>query len=214
MSLTVLPDVVISNQVLDAGIRGKSLRRNQRSEVASGYETINIAWSRSLREFELGVVPLRRSAWLHIESLFEVTEGGAYGFLLQDPKDSTVATGEGVVAGPITGFPNTFQLFKRYTEPVSGRIKDRKITRPRIVQAYIGGTPAASSFDATTGRIQVTGATDPSTVTWTGSFYVPVHFVNDEIDWQLDVAGPDPDARFFSGPSVVVREILEGLPVQ
>lgn len=215
MSITVLADVILSNQVLSAGVRGRQIRRNQRVSVASGYESINIAQAITLREFDLGTVPLSRAHWQELESLFEVTEGGAYGFLLMDPKDSTVAAGEGFVAGPITGFPGVFQLYKRYTEPVSGRIKDRKITRPKTYQAYIDGSPVTSFSDPANGRTTITGGSgvDPSRITWVGSFYVPVHFANDQIDWQMDIAGPVPDARFLSGPQVTVREILEGLPV-
>jgi uncharacterized protein (TIGR02217 family) len=215
MSVEVLADIVLSNQVLSAGVRGRQVRRNQRVAFASGYQSINIAQAQTLREFDLGTVPLRRTDWQEIEALFEITEGGAYGFLLMDPKDSSVSSAEGKVAGPITGAASTFQLFKRYTESVSGRIKDRKITRPNAVQIYVDGSPVASSPDPATGRVEVSGGSgvDPTRITWSGSFYVPVHFLNDQIDWQLDIAGPTPDARFLSGPMVTVREILEGLPV-
>jgi uncharacterized protein (TIGR02217 family) len=215
MPITVFPDLILSNQVIEGGVKGRSVRKNQRVTAANGYESINISMDRSKREYDLGIGPLRRSAWQQIESIFEVTEGGAYGFLLLDPKDSTVALTEGLVAGPISGAPNTFQLFKRYTEPVSGRYKDRKITRPIAtgLSVRVDGTPATFSVDAETGRIEITGQTTSAGVTWSGRFYVPVHFLNDQIDWEMVVWGPDPDGRFASGPQVTVQEILEGLPV-
>lgn len=217
MSVIVYPEIVMPNAVIEAGIRGRVIRRNERVPVASGYEAINIIWDRSLREYELGTVPLRRAAWQQLEGLFEVTDGGAYGFLMLDPHDSSVGAAEGFMAGPLTGYPNTFQLFKRYWEPVSGRWKDRKITRPiaaSLAVTYNGAPATINGVDVTNGRIEIAGATNSALLAWTGRFYVPVHFANDQIDWEMLIAGPNPDARFMAGPSVLLREILEGLPVE
>lgn len=209
MPVTVLSDLILTNAVLEGGIKGRSIRKNDRVISANGYENVNVTMDRTKREFDLGIGPLRRSAWDQIQSIFEVTEGGGYGFLVMDPIDCTVDLTSGVVAGPIA--TNTFKLYKRYTERVSGRYKDRHITRPvpGSIQAYVSGVPATSSVDYTNGNIEVTGATVASTVRWTGRFYVPVHFLNDQIDWELIVWGTDPDSRFASGPTVTVQEILE-----
>jgi hypothetical protein len=40
-----------------------------------------------MREFDIATIPLQRGDWEYIESIHEITEGGAYGFLLEDPKD-------------------------------------------------------------------------------------------------------------------------------
>jgi uncharacterized protein (TIGR02217 family) len=214
MTITILADVKLTNQWLEGGIKGRQVRKNQRVSTAGGIESINIVMDKTKREYDVGVGPLRRATWQQLESLFEVTEGGAYGFLLQDPKDSSVLVTEGVVAGPITGAANTFQLFKRYTEPSSARYKDRKITRPYNVTVFVSGVSHAFTLDDTTGRVVISGVTDPSTVTWSGSFYVPVHFLNDQIDWELTVWGTDPQARFATGPLVALEEIVgDGLPV-
>ena len=45
-------------------------------------------------------------------------------------------------------------------------------------------------------------------LTWSGNFYVPVHFMNDEIDWDLVRAGQF-DQRLLAGPSVVLQEVRE-----
>jgi uncharacterized protein (TIGR02217 family) len=215
MTITIFADVILKNQWVEGGIKGRSVRKNQRVTSASGIEAINIVQDKTRREYDIGIAPLRRATWQQLEALFEVTEGGAYGFLLQDPKDSTAAITEGVVAGPITGSPGWFQMFKRYTEPVSGRYKDRKITRPYgPLQVLVSGVSHTYTVDTTNGRINVAGVTDPSTITWSGSFYVPVHFLNDQIDWELVVWGQDPDGRFATGPMVTLEEILgDGLPV-
>jgi hypothetical protein len=46
------------------------------------------------------------------------------------------------------------------------------------------------------------------TLTWRGEFYVPVHFMEDEIDWDLARPG-DMEDRLIAGPSVVLQEIRE-----
>jgi uncharacterized protein (TIGR02217 family) len=205
MALVVLADVIFPTSIIAAGVKGKNMRLNERVSMDSGQEQINIVWTQTLRQFELGTVPLRIDQWQTIETLHEITDGGAYGMLLEDPKDNTVTFGV-VKANP----DGTRQLFKRYLDPVSGRYKDRKITRPRLTGLSLkqsgveyGG---AYTIDPLTGKITI--STDITTLTWTGRFYVPVHFMDDSIDWQIDVAGPY-DARLTSGPNVMLQEVRE-----
>ena len=206
MAIVVLDDVILSNRVISAGVRGRQIRQNRRVQQVSGHEAINVMWDQTLREFELGIVPMRREAWQEIESIHEVTDGGAYGLLMEDPKDSRVTTG--VVAGLTS---TTFQLYKRYTQ--ASRTKDRKITRPRSAGFVlsISGVAQSSGYtlNVATGVVTIPAAPVARTVTWTGRFYVPVHFMSDTIDWTMVVAGQDPDARFLAGPSVVLKEIRE-----
>jgi uncharacterized protein (TIGR02217 family) len=213
VSITVFSNVVLPNAVIQAGVRGKQIRRNSRVTTVNGAEHINIVWSQTLREFEIGIVPMLRTAWQDIEALHEITEGGAYGFLMEDPKDQAVAAGEGVVVGLTS---TTFQLNKRYMDAGSGRSKNRKITRPRaagFVLTYLGApfvSPTHYTLDANTGVITTV---DPGLIAanfaWTGRFYVPVHFLEDSIDWSMVISGPTTDARFLAGPSVILQEIRE-----
>jgi uncharacterized protein (TIGR02217 family) len=210
MTITVLSDVVLLNGPIQASVKGRNTRKNQRVSSASGQEWINIGpQDKTIREFDIELGPVRRALWIQLESLHEVTEAGAYGFLLQDPKDCTVSGTAGIVAAQTGG---GYQAFKRYTEPTSGRHKDRKITRIRAagLQVFVNGVSTSFTVDANTGTFtSITGNPAANTVTWTGVFYVPVHFLNDTIDWQMDVAGTDPEGRFIAGPSVTLREILE-----
>jgi uncharacterized protein (TIGR02217 family) len=208
MAITVFGDVILSNSVLAAGVTGKNLRRNARVPTDNGFESINIIWSQTLRQYTLGLVPLRLEQWQVIETLHEITEGGAYGLLLQDPKDSTVS--DGVMTLVSAG---VYQLHKRYLHAASSRFKTRKITRPQASSfaASVAGVPLAPagySLDATTGRITIPSAPAAANLAWTGNFYVPVHFVEDTIDWDLVVSGPSTQ-RFVAGPSVVLQEIRE-----
>lgn len=208
MAITVFGDVILTSSVLAAGVKGQNLRRNARVPTDNGFEAINIIWTQTLRQYTLGVVPLRLEQWQEIETLHEITEGGAYGLLLQDPKDSTVA--DGVMTSVSAG---VYQLHKRYLHAASLRFKTRKITRPQAAGFVptVAGVPLASggfTLDTTTGRITIPSAPAEVDLAWSGSFYVPVHFMEDTIDWDLVLSGPA-DQRLVAGPSVVLQEIRE-----
>lgn len=304
MAITVLPDVILPNSVLAEGVRGKNLRSNTRAMNQGGYGTININWANTLRQYELGIVPMLVATWQTIEGLYEITEGGAYGFLMEDPKDNSAAGAllQPLLAGAAVGAIGsgygvaTYQLYKRYTSIGTSRTKDRKIGRPKPAPAILRGvTPVVygagagqAALDTTTGIVtfvadasaNVTGVavgastqvtlasalaglvvggrlwlqgltgTDAAllnnlshpitgiagavytlgtstagktitaagqgvkypqpneTLIWSGGFYVPVNFMNDEIDWDMVRAGQF-DQRLLSGPSVVLQEIRE-----
>jgi uncharacterized protein (TIGR02217 family) len=205
MAITVFADVVLPNSIISAGVRGKNMRRNDRVVTDSGIQSINIGWTSTLRQFEIGIAPLRVDQWQTLETLHEITEGGAFGLLMEDPKDNHVTTG-GIFTLDSAG---GYQLTKRYTEPRSGRTKDRKITRPKgTIAVYQNGDPIAASIDPATGKASISGSPDAASLTWIGSFYLPVHFMDDFIDWDL-VAPGGADNRFAAGPSVVLQEIRE-----
>jgi uncharacterized protein (TIGR02217 family) len=208
MSITVFSDVVLSNQVIAQGIKGRQIRKNQRVRTANGFESINIVWDRTMREYDLGLGPVRRTYWQELEALFELTEGGAYGFMLQDPKDFSAGDWGRVALVP--GETDVYQLYKRYSF-TAARSKDRKITRPLTdtVVVLVSGVPTTVIWDANVGQFTLASAPNVSDVRWTGQFYTPVHFMNDQIDWQMDVAGADPEGRFYSGSLVTLQEILE-----
>jgi uncharacterized protein (TIGR02217 family) len=211
MTITIYSDVILAANVISAaGLRGKNMRRNTRSMLPNGQERINIDWDRTLRQYEMGFIPMAASVWQTIEGLHEVTEGGAYGFLLQDPKDGAASYAVGLVTG-ITS--TTFQLKKRYTSIGSTRTKDRTIKRPlaspfAVKISGVVTAPANYTLNTTTGVLTIPAAPSAATVTWEGMFYVPVHFGNDDIDWEL-IAGGSEGNRLLAGPSVVLNEIRE-----
>lgn len=211
MSITVLADVIVPDSVMAAGPRGKSIRNNTRVEAANGRQTISVNWARTLRQYEFGSVPLDLATWALIEGLFEVTEGGAYGMLLPDPKDQRADITQGV-ATLISG--TTYQLHKRYTSAGSTRTKDRRITRP-IAAGFdikVSGTSLTVgtqyTLNTTTGVVTIPSGPAAANITWAGRFYVPVHFASDEIDWDMVRSGPY-ETRLVAGPSVVLTEVRE-----
>jgi uncharacterized protein (TIGR02217 family) len=210
MAITVYTDVILPNSVLAGGVRGKQIRSNARTGARNGGMQINVNWARTLRQYELGVSPMTVEQWQAIEGLHEVTEGGAFGFLMPDPKDASASLANGRVS-LVSG--TTYQLQKRYTSAGSTRTKDRKITRPIaadfVLQAS-GVTVAGANYtlNTVTGRLTIPSAPAAATLTSSGSFYVPVHFASDEIDWELVRSGPM-EARLMAGPSVTVMEVAE-----
>lgn len=219
MSLEVLDDVIAPNAIWSAAVSGSQMRGNRRAQNSGGYKQINVLQSRTLRRYEFGTVPLQQEgvteqmvaariarAWQALEGLHEVTEGGAYAFLVLDPKDSTAVHANGVVT-LIDAGTHTYQLWKRYTSAGSTRTKDRKITRPRLAGFAI--SPAVPfTLDVETGIITIPSDPSAAAVTWAGTFYVPAHFESDNLDWDLLIAGPD-GTRFIGAPNVVLTEVKE-----
>lgn len=203
--VAVLSDVVMPDTVVQAGLRGKNQRRNERARSASGYTQANVLWESTLRRYDLGFVPMLPSQWQTIEGLHEVTEAGAYGFLMRDPKDSTVTHTDGRLSLVSAG---VYQLTKRYTSVGSAQYKDRRITRPiaSIVIHEAGAPAVGATVDYDTGLVTYAGAA--TSLTWAGSFYVPVHFESDDLDWDLVRGGPA-DQRLIMGSAIVLAEVRE-----
>jgi uncharacterized protein (TIGR02217 family) len=212
--------------VIAAGIRGKNTRTNSRIQHGeTGYMSINAVSSQALREYELGIVPMKIERWQQIQAIHEITMAGAYGFLIEDPSDSIVTAGASAVSyepavfhselgGYFTGTTH-YQLQRRYVDPTSARYSDRPITRPKadgfaLYRSGVLVSPSTYTLDATTGRITMSTMTlaDAATLTWSGRFCVPVHFESDTLDWDMPVPGST-ERRLFSGASVVLKEIRE-----
>lgn len=207
MTITVLNDVFPPRLVLAAGIKGKQMRMNSRVRTDSGRQYANQIWTQTLRQYEIGFVPMRLEGWEAISALHEVTAGGAYGFLLEDPIDHAVTVANGrmeLVSGAV------YQLQKRYT--IASRSEDRRITRPNastFVPYYDGAEILSYTLDADTGQITLGAAVaDASLLSWSGRFYVPVHFMDDFLDWNLAAPG-SADQRFVAGPTALLQEIRE-----
>lgn len=212
-SITVLADVILTEDFIAAsGARGKNNRRNDRGEQLNGSMRVNRGWTRTRREYEIATVPLSLEAWMKLETAHEVTDGGAYGLLFEDPKDSSVTTLSGPSQGLVAALSaTTFQLYQRKRFMATDRYRDRKITRPRAdaVQMFVADVAVDFTLDDTTGIATIESAPAEEDVTWSGPFYVPVHFQDDFIDWELVAPAPDQEGRLFRGPTVLLQEILE-----
>lgn len=311
MNTIEILDLVLPESIVQAGVRGRNIRRNVRTQVINGAESVNVQWDFTKREFDVGYIPMLVESWLELEALSEVTDAGARGFLMFDPKDRSVTPdqgrllsyNQGVTVGSVGfgyGVP-VLQMFKRYATLGGGYFRDRPLTRPLTPVVRRNGTPVTVgagpgniSIDTDTGqvafvaevseglsgitpgastvltfpnnvavyaalavgqRVYLTGVTgtaatvlngrshevtaksvgSPYTLTintvttgltasngtaskypqatdaltWSGQFYVPVHFANDVLDWDMAKPGPDEEQRLVMGQSIVLSEVLE-----
>ena len=82
-NVTVYADVILpSTSIAAACLQGKPQRSNRPAASQSGQMCVNVNWVKILRLYDLGFVPMLPEVWATIEGIHEVTEGGAYGFLL------------------------------------------------------------------------------------------------------------------------------------
>lgn len=306
MTIEVLADVIMDECVFLASAGGKQMRKNTRSMNIGGFASVNADNDWTQRQFLLAAKPQDVEAWAEVEGVFEVTDGGTYGFLIKDPKDQFVDSSTGGFQGYMLGvefgspgFGNgtpDYRLAKLYQAKSSTRVKPRVITRPAGTPTLTrGGTPvvagaspgdvsisdapvsitfvadasqsvSAVSVGATTdvtlstaisgfvigGRLwlqDLTGAdadllnnqsheitniagavytlatnTAGKTITaagtgkkypqpdealaWVGSFYVPVQFATDDLDWDIALGG-DFERRLVQGMAVTLIEVRE-----
>lgn len=173
MAIQIYNNVILPGDVLAAaGARGRIVRRNARAQAANGAQQIVIIQSRSMREYEFGFIPMPYTVWQTLEGIFEVTDGGAYGFLLEDPKDTTIAAAAGLMypytsalvgaIGVGYGVPS-YRLYKRYTSIGSTRTKDRRISRPQATPILKRGA-ATVTYGAAAGNASIN--LDTGTVTF------------------------------------------------
>lgn len=212
MPITVLADMILPNTIISSVTRGKIKRANARVALGdTGFMSVNAASAQGLREYEIDTVPMRLEGFQTLQAFHEVTFGGAYGFLIEDPSDC-VATRSSIALMPAVGSePAYYQLQRRYIDPKSGRYWDRPVTRPQAASFQLFNadgsvfTGSHSLYDAT-GRI--TASVDPATLTWSGRFWVPVHFQDDDLDWDL-VAPGGFDQRFVASRGIILQEVRE-----
>lgn len=176
--VVVLEDVILDECVFLAAASGRQSRQNDRTANQGGFATVNVVRDVTLRQFNLGVKAMLVEDWKEIEGVYEVTDAGAYGFLIKDPKDQVVLTSEGVLQGYMSGvefgtagFGNgtpTYGLRKLYKARSSTRTRARPITRPNSTPAIKrGGSSvaygvAAGNAALSTAPVYVTFVADAS----------------------------------------------------
>ena len=172
--ITVYSDVVLSLRIVAAaGLRGRSSRKTERSQNQGGFSSVNMLWEHSLREYDLGFIPMLPAQWAGIEGLFEITSAGTFGFLMQDPKDGDVTASQGVmqpysvalkvnVGAPGLGYGMpTYRLGKTYSFAGTSRTYTRRVSRPMSTAVatrngtplVIGAAPGNATFDVDTGTV-------------------------------------------------------------
>lgn len=165
MNTIEILDLVLPDLVIQAGVRGRNIRRNVRTQVINGVESVNVQWDYTKREYEIGYIPMLVEAWQQLEAVSEVTDAGARGFLMFDPKDRSVAVSQGRllsyndgvavgVVGSGYGEPVLY-MFKRYAPAGGSYFRDRPISRPLAPVVLRNGSPVATGVAP--GNIAVVG---------------------------------------------------------
>jgi hypothetical protein len=216
MTIVVYEDVIVPNNVILAGVVGRQKRENVRTRNQGGYATVNAVRDVTLREYQLGIAPMKVDAWQAIEGLYEITDAGAFGMLLEDPKDSSVTTAQGALQGymagvesGILGFGNgtpNYGIRKIYTASGSSRKAARAVTRLKGTASLLrGGSPVTIGVSAGNAAISagpsyvtfvadttrsLTGMALGATTTVTLSTAIPGLIVGGKL-WLQGMAGAD-----------------------
>lgn len=168
MPIIVRTDIILDNRLVSAlGIKGRVHLQTTRAVTGGGFGQVNIDWTEEQREYTMGTVPALPADWKRMEGLYHVTSFGAYGFLMQDPKDQVVGPGDGLlqplakgeavgVAGFGYGVP-TCQLVNRYSALGTSRTYNRPIRHPRLpITLTRGPSVVTPGVNADTGVVTFT----------------------------------------------------------
>ncbi len=164
----------------------------------SGNETRKSNFANVVRQYSIKFGPENVG---EVIALFETQLGPRFGFTFHDWLDDTVpdpsggsAAVETLVQVASTG-ETRCQLTKTYVFPPSTRTRMRIITLPvpSSIQIFVDGVAYNASGDwvlLDDGVILFPTVFPSGTViSWTGEFYVPVRFLNDQIDINMLVLG-------------------------
>ena len=163
-------------------------------QTAQGYDFLNVQNSRPLLEFDISRNLMYEADKDAILTLFETVQGSQDYLLFEDFSDYKATKDEqgygkpeyplvegydrGVTQGiTVRDIDGNLRLVKKYR--IANTQVYRVITHPNQVQVYRGGNPVSVSIEQGTGII--TGGQDGDT--WSGTFYVPVRFVDDDFSY-------------------------------
>lgn len=160
---------------LSYGFSGGPTWNTRKVGLRSGITRRNIQRSRPLHSFT-GSFDRRDSvAIATLLATFNATRGAAYGFRFKNPMDYEVTDSPLVTAD---GTVQEVQLTREFTFGLETvQVPVRKPNND--VQLYANSVAIGSSVDTTTGIVTFT-ANNGDVITWSGTFDLPVHFVNDE----------------------------------
>ena len=173
MSIEVLADVIVPKRVILAGVNGRATRQNARTVNQGGFATVNVVRDVTLREYTIGVKSMLLERWQEIMAIYEITDAGAFGMLIEDPTDAVVTQANSGLLGfqngvplGVPGFGNggpTYLLQRLFRAAGSSRVRGRDVTRLKGTPAlFRNGVPVVLGAGA--GNASVSAG--PSTVTF------------------------------------------------
>jgi uncharacterized protein (TIGR02217 family) len=167
--------------------------------VRSGREKRNTNWSESRGRWELGERQIDTAELHSLIGFFRARQGRSQGFRWKDWADyqasATPLTRNGVTTQGLLGTgvgtgSATYPFNKIYTS--GGTSTLRRIQKPATPTPaiYVSGVLQTSGFtiDTVAGTVTFDSAkSSPATLTWAGTFDVPVRFDADELRSRFDV---------------------------
>lgn len=191
------------------GSTGGVERRTEVVTLASGWERRSTPWALGRRRYLIGANLRSLDDMAALTAFFEARRGRLYGFRFRDfadfkscaPGGEVAATDQALGAGD--GVRRTFQLVKRYGDPVGG--VGRPIRKPveGSVRVAAGGVEVGFALDATTGEVTLETAPGVGAVVSAGFvFDTPVRFDTDRIEATLESFGA---GRMAAVPLIEVR---------
>lgn len=182
----------------------------QITAVESGFEQRLSLWTFARGQWDVGNVVDTLANYQTLVKFFRAVGGKRDGFRFQDPADNTDA-GAGVLGltGLGNGVTTVFQMYKNY---VTGANKDQRAIRKPVsgtLAFFDNGGAVSPTVDTTTGLVTFGAApANGHTLTWTGSFDVPVRFDTDDLKIELvdrQGAGGDLLCRWAQIPLIEIR---------
>lgn len=175
----------IEQRLLDRlaiGTQGGPTWSTRQVPLASGIVRRNAQRSRPLYRYSVLYQNLEPQYYQAVIDAFNACRGGAYGFRLRDPIDFD-AVDEPFAIG--TGSSQTVQLIKSY--PWGAESVARPIRKPNagVVIKANGVVLAGATVSTSTGLATFTAPAGQS-VTWSGTFDVPVRFESDQLIGSFD----------------------------
>jgi uncharacterized protein (TIGR02217 family) len=161
---------------------GGPLFSTEVATVTSGREQRNGNWATPRHEFEFSTSTKQPTDWAAVRNCFRMARGRLHSFRAKDWSDFEVAAAESqttLVSGSI------YQLQKLYGTGTYQDVRDITKLVAGTVRVFRNGATditGATTIDAATGRITVTGHTGGDVYTWSGQFDVPVRFNTDKLD--------------------------------
>ena len=191
------------------GSTGGVERRTEVVTLASGWERRSTPWALGRRRYLIGANLRSLDDMAALTAFFEARRGRLYGFRFRDfadfkscaPGGEVAATDQALGAGD--GARRTFQLVKRYGDPVGG--VGRPIRKPveGSVRVAVGGIEVGFALDATTGEVTLEATPGVGVAVSAGFvFDTPVRFDADRIEVTLESFGA---GRMAAVPLIEVR---------
>ena len=170
-------------------IRGRPTKRTTVTTLENKAEQRNRVWLNSRWRFDLSSGISNYANLVTVFRYFEARDGRAEGFRFKnilDFKSTNITLGTG------TGAPQTFQLFREYSDGVNTpktKIAKKIVSGTTVLR--VNGTPTGSfSVNLNTGILSGT-FTNGATLTCDFEFDTPVRFEKDELGIDLEAYAND-----------------------